>query len=827
MAGTACPVFPETVTQFSAAALFRGGEGRILRLKIKMLFMRSPLLAKLVKPIIFLALFFLNAIVAVANDPEEKNTGIEGIVITSDGQPASGVSVFITELSKGTICNQSGEFSFKNIAAGEYHLEVSMTGYEKITQQVTTTAGKITHVKIALTYSLQKLEEVIVTSGGNRFAKKESNDVSKMPLKNMENPQVYTVISKELMKEQIVTDYNSAFKNVPGAGIAEIRNQGRTTSISRGFATPQLVRNGVGSFTYTSVDPANLERIEVIKGPSATLFGSTLSSFGGLFNRVTKKPFETFKGEVSYSAASWDLNRLTLDINTPVNADKTALLRVNTALHSERSFQDAGFSRSFLIAPSFSYAVNDRLTLLLDVEMGLNKATSPTRLAPYTGGKARSVTDLGIPYKLSFANNTINYSSQQYNIFAQVRYKLSGSWTSQTVISRTRSSSDGNVVGLTILTDSTLRQTVTNQEYPYYGTDIQQNFIGDFKIGSLRNRVVAGLDYYSLRATRNDASVNMPALNFKKPGAAYNNFNISKVAPMFSTATYVNFVSNNENTYSAYVSDVLNITEELLAMASLRVDRYDNRGVYYPNLDSTAGKFSQTALSPKFGLVYQVVKDKLSLFGNYMNGFNNLSGSDFYGNTFKPNQANQLEGGVKLNFSNLTATFSYYDIAVTNITRDDPDHVNYSLQDGTQHSKGFEAEVIANPIPGMNIVAGYTYNDSKYTKSNASLEGLRPTTAGSPRTANLWISYRLVNGQARGLGFGFGGIYGSESYQSNTKTFTFTIPAYTVLDAAVFYDKPRYRIGLKADNLTSEKYWSYRLAAQNPLRITGNITFKF
>lgn len=114
-----------------------------------------------------------------------------------------------------------------------------------------------------------------------------------------------------------------------------------------------LLRNGVGSFTYATVDPANLERIEVIKGPSATLFGSTLSSFGGLFNRVTKKPFDTFKGEISYSAASWDLNRLTADINTPLNADKTALLRINTSLHSERSFQDAGFNKNFLFAPSF------------------------------------------------------------------------------------------------------------------------------------------------------------------------------------------------------------------------------------------------------------------------------------------------------------------------------------------------------------------------------------------------------------------------------------------------------------------------------------------
>lgn len=784
------------------------------------------------KNTVFLAFCLVLSLFIVANPlsvtaHNDKGTGISGVIVTSDGQPAPGVSVYLQELQKGTQTSTSGEFSFRNIAPGEYHLVVSMMGFEKINQTATVTQGIVTHLTIELQESSLTLDEVTITGGGNRFAKKESDDVSKMALRNMENPQVYTVVSKELMKEQVVTDYNSAFKNVPGAGISEVRNQGRSSNISRGFATPQLVRNGVGSFTFTTIDPANLERIEVIKGPSATLFGSTLSSFGGLFNRVTKKPFDTFKGEVSYSAGSWDLNRLTFDVNSPLTDDKKALLRVNGALHSERSFQDAGFNRNFLIAPSFSYAASDRLTLMLDVEMSAYKATSPMRVAPSVKGTKHNVRDLGMPYKLSFANNTIAYTSQQYNIFGQARYKISDSWTSQTVLSRTRSSSDGYVVGLTILTDSTLRQTVTSQEFPYYGTDFQQNFIGDFKIGNMRNRVVAGVDIYSLRGSRNDASVNMPAVKFKKPGKAYNNFTLEKVSPMFASATFTNFVSVRENTYSAYVSDVLNITDRLLAMASLRVDRYMNKGTYYPNLDSIAGNFNQTALSPKFGAVYQVVKDEVSLFANYMNGFSNVSGADFYGNTFKPNQANQLEGGVKIDWRMVTATFSYYNIEVTNVTRDDPEHPNYSLQDGTQHSRGFEAELIANPVQGLNIVAGYVYNDSRYTRANPSVEGLRPTTAGPPRMANLWVSYRFSRGAAQGLGIGFGGIYGSESYQSNTETFIFTIPSYTVLDASVFYDQPRYRLGLKADNLTSEKYWSYRLAAQNPLRVTANVTFKF
>ncbi|MFH6948812.1 TonB-dependent siderophore receptor [Flavobacterium sp. FlaQc-51] len=759
----------------------------------------------------------------------EQTGQISGSIITNDGNAGQGVIVKLIEINKSAVTNVSGNYEFKKVPLGTYTLEVTMSGYASSTETAVISAETSSvAVDIRVNSSVENLEDVVIRTGGNRFAKKESIDVAKMPLKNIENSQVYIIVSKELMKEQVITDYNSAFKNVPGAGIAEVRNQGRTTSISRGFPTPQVVRNGVGSFTYTTIDPSNLERIEVIKGPSATLFGSTLSSFGGLFNRVTKKPFDTFKGEISYSAASWDLNRLTADINTPINADKTALLRINTALHSERSFQDAGFNRNFSFAPSFSYEINDRLTLLIDAEFSIYKATSPTRLAPFVvKGTESSIEQLEIPYKLSFANNTINYTSQQYNIFAQLKYKMSEQWTSQTVLSRTRSSSDGYVVALQMMSATTLRQQVTYQESPFYGTDIQQNFIGNFKIGKLKNRVVAGLDFYSLRATRNDAIVNMPALNYKKPGDAYNNFNLEKVAPMFANAKFNNFVSNDENTYSAYVSDVLNVTDRLLAMAGLRVDRYENKGTYYPSKDSIAGNYNQTALSPKFGLVYQIMKDKISVFGNYMNGFSNVSGSDFNGNTFKPNQANQFEGGFKFDLSKISATLSYYDISVTDITRDDPDHANFSIQDGTQVSKGFEAELIANPISGLNIVAGYTYNDSKYEKSNASVQGLRPTTAGSPRTANLWASYRVVNGAAQGLGFGFGGIYGSEYYQTNTTTFKFSIPSYTVLDASLFYDQPKYRIGLKVDNLTNEKYWSYRLAAQNPTRITANVTFKF
>jgi iron complex outermembrane receptor protein len=675
--------------------------------------------------------------------------------------------------------------------------------------------------------STRQLGDLIIT-GYNKFNKKETDDIARLPLKNIENPQVYTVVTKEIMQEQVVTGYSDIFKNIPGTGVPIVYNQGRTSMLSRGFQTDNLIRNSVSGFVYTNIDPANLERVEAIKGPSGTLFNSSMISFGGLFNRVTKKPMETNRTEITYTAGSFDLNRLTVDVNRALDDDKKSLLRVNGAAGTQQSFQDAGFSRNVMLAPSFVYKAGDRLSFLLDVEASMFTATSPIRFAPATTGKITDVRNLGMDYKLSFTNNTLAYTTQQLNVFGQVNDRLSDQWRSQTNYTRTYSATRGFVTQLVGKTDSTLQQSAQIENFPYNGTEVQQNFIGDFHIGRLRNRMVVGVDVYNQKSNRSTPTVNMPVLNFRHPGAAYNNFNAAKVDSAAARAAY-SVYRTNLYTYGVYVSDVINLTDNLNVMLSLRGDRFDNKGTFYPSADSTAGAYTQNALSPKLGIVYEIVPDVVSIFGNYMNGFSNTGGTDFEGVAFKPQQANQWEGGIKLDLMNhrISSTVSYYNIDVSNMTRDDPGHAGYSIQDGTQVSKGIEAEVIANPFGGLNIVAGYSYNDSKYTQSNATVLGLRPATAGPAHLANLWASYKLLSGSAKGLGFGIGGNYGSSSFQTNTVTFAFHIPAYTVLDATVFYDQPRVRIGLKVNNFTNEKYWSYRLAPQLPTNVAADITFRF
>lgn len=267
-------------------------------------------------------------------------------------------------------------------------------------------------------------------------------------------------------------------------------------------------------------------------------------------------------------------------------------------------------------------------------------------------------------------------------------------------------------------------------------------------------------------------------------------------------------------------------------MASVRLDHFVNNGSPATKDDD----YEQTTLSPKFGLVFQPIDEKVSLFANYMNSFNNVAPvtqGDGTVESFEPERANQWEFGVKTSLMNdrITASASYYNITVSNIVRQDPNRPQFSIQDGEQYSRGVEFSLKAAPVNGLNISAGYSHNVSEYTvTSTPGLQGRRPEEAGPSDLVNGWISYRFTSGSVKGLGLGFGGNYASENYVINRSTTgRFTIPAYTVLEASLFYDATTYRIDLKVNNLTDEQYykgWS-TVNPQQPRSITAGFTYKF
>jgi iron complex outermembrane receptor protein len=790
-----------------------------------------------------------------ANDLDGNGT-IKGKITTTDGRPAGLVTVVLKGTKRSTVTDDDGTFVMNHVKPGNYTLQVRLVGYGTKEETVTVTENSTAQVNLALEVSDTQLQEVEIATGRAKFGKKESDQIARLPIKNLENPQVYSSISKDLMKEQVVTNFDDALKNTPGLtklwSSTGRPNDGAGYFSIRGFSVQPTMINGVPGLTNGGIDPANVERIEVIKGPSGTLFGSSYISFGGLLNIVTKRPYDHFGGEVGYTIGGYGLSRFTADVNAPLNDDKSAILRVNAAYHTEGSFQDAGFKKSFFVAPSLAFKANDRLSFLINAEIYNSEATNTMMLFLNRSRKLKANTpeELHMDFNKSYTSNDLTYKNPTVNFYGQANYKLSENWTSQTNLSRSSRKSDGYYSyvmfldqGVVAPSDSLASRFAYLQNSTTVTTDIQQNFIGDFKIGGMRNRVVFGLDFNDQSTTNNNsASPRFDIVDVTNPkDASYGTLSRASVdAKLAGTTGSKN--GNSAQVYSAYVSDVFNITDALLVMASVRVDRFESKGSINYLTGVTSGKYGQTGVSPKFGVVYQVVKDQVSVFANYMNGFKNVAPVNNYSlpgypDVLKPQQANQWEGGVKLDVLDhkLGFTASYYDISVTNnsvqqtVTVGDTSY-NVTVQNGTQVSKGVELEMAANPLPGLNIIAGYSYNDSKLTKSYYYQEGLRPVSAGPNTLVNLWASYTFVQGDLKGLGAGFGGNYASDNVITNdTRTGRFTLPAYVVMNATLFYNAPKYRLALKLDNVTNKEYFSgwTTVEKQMPRRLAASFAYKF
>jgi iron complex outermembrane receptor protein len=757
---------------------------------------------------------------------------IHGTITTTDGKAAENVSIFLSNTHKGTISDEKGNYNIANIIPGTYTLTLKHTGMQPQIRQIAVKAGEATVANFSITEDNKALQEVTVTSGYNKFAKKETEAVAKMPLNDLENPQVYNVIPKELLQDENIVSYNDVLKNV--AGVSQALVNGSNSFNLRGFFTTSYLRNGLQDSKENSIEVANIESIEVLKGPSATLFGSSLTSFGGLLNRVTKKPFDTFQGEISYTDGGFGLNRVTADFNTPLNPDKGLFLRTNVAYDSEGSFQDAGFTNRFFVAPSLLYKVNDRLTISLDAEIYNQKSNDFNRLFPEASFTKTNPRDLGIDWTKSYSSNDLYETDPSVSLYGTVNYKISDHWKSQTAFSQTNSTVQGDWSYNSIVGDTAVSRNPGYEHTIYNYTEVQQNFNSDFNIGKMRNRLVIGLDYFTNTVNSTSAMIyGFDEVSIKGNDPRYNELTPTSLDAALASVPYSKS-STQQSTYSAYASDVLNITDNLLAMASLRVDHFVNGGTHDINADTTTGKYHQTAFSPKLGLVYQIVPNQVSLFGNYMNGFSNnapVRQPDGTFSSFKPSEANQWEGGVKLDLfdGKLSSTLSYYHIKVSDVIHNSfvTGQTQFEVQDGGQLSKGFEAEVIANPFRGFNLIAGYAYNDIYTINTDPDADGLHQWT-GPAQTANLWLSYHFLDGSLKGFGLGVGGNYNGIAYiQQSRSQGEFYLPAYTVLNAVISYDQPVYRVSLKMDNLTNEVYWGSYVSQMMPRRFSATVAFKF
>lgn len=764
---------------------------------------------------------------------QAQNASLKGRILTSDGQPAENVTVLIQGTDKVTVSDKGGDYQLQNLKEGKYTVLYSFIGLQTQQKSVQLNNGVQTLVEnVILSESTARLEEVVVSAQRlNQFAEKQTEYVSRIPLKNMDNAQSYSLVTSALMKEQLSTDIVSSLKSITGGGTVQ-SNDGNATVYIRGFRSDASVRNGMLSYTRVPVDPQNTERIEIIKGPSATLFGGSTSnvvSSGGVINRVTKRPKENKFAEISYTAGSASLNRITLDYNSPLNSSKTVLFRLNSAFHTENSFQDQGYQKNFSLAPSLTAKLNDRMTLSVEAEYYQTKRNlyfaRGVNLKKVT---ATSFDQLKLDYELAYTSNDMAANMNSINYSAVLDTRITDNWTSKTSFMSTRNNTEGHYFRLEMVNDSVAaRNFISFLPRNTGSSQVQQDFLGQHKWSWGENKFLAGISYsqiYDDYQRYGTGFVNYDTIKVTSssvPSIALNTFN-KKLGSLASIQT-----ESSQSVTGIYAADVLKVLDGLVLSGGIRYDEFKLDDTY-KNGVSAKDAYKQNSWSPKFGIIYNY-KNMISAFANYQNGFTNQAPAvSSTGNVtnYKPVQTNQKEIGLKFDLfdGKLMSTISYYDIELKNILRQNPGNTTETIQDGEQSSKGLEADMIANPFPGFNFVAGYTLNKSKYVKvTDTSIIGNRPSYTPE-QMANFWASYRVLKGDFKGLGAGLGMNYVSKIYINDANSFY--SPAYTLFDGTVFYDKGNYRFSVKADNLANRKTWNAYGMPQKERSVLAGVTVR-
>ncbi len=660
--------------------------------------------------------------------------------------------------------------------------------------------------------------ELVVTGeqDGYRVPNTSVGTRTDTPLRDI--PQTIQVVPQEVLRDQNVTRLQDATRNVAGASQFGSSITDRDQGIRlRGFEATNPYRNGVrDQETSQIIDFANVERVEVLSGPASVLFGRTLAP-GGVVNIVTKQPLSNPYYAVDATFGSFDFYRGAIDLSGPLNDSETLLYRLNVAYQNRNAFVDRFDESQFFIAPVISLALGDRTRLTLEGEY-LDQAGSFFIGLPIEGTVLPNPNGR-IPRNRNTSEGEINRSLSRVGY--RLEHQFSDNWSLQNVFRASFFEYENSlVIGAGLNPDlRTINRTRSDfiQDTQTYG--LQTYLTGKFSTGSIDHQLLLGVDLNRIDGL-------FAGQSFSGTASPIDVFN-----PVYGLPTGpLTLVSDTDNVVDSlgfYVQDLVTLTPNLKLLLGGQFDlvRQTNED-FLANTESTE---SSDAFSPRVGLVYQPIPP-ISLYASYARSFTPQGGTDFEGNRFVPERGTQYEVGVKADLNDqLSATLAFYEITLSNVLTTDPGNPDFSIQVGEQRSRGFDLTLGGEILPGWSIIAGYAYIDAEVTEDNSIPEG---TGFGNvpEHSFNLWTKYEFQSGPLQGFGMGVGLFYVGE--RPGFFDTSYELPSYLRTDAALYYQRNRFRAALNFRNLFDVTYFesSYgrrRIFYGEPFAVQGTISWEF
>jgi iron complex outermembrane receptor protein len=699
------------------------------------------------------------------------------------------------------------------------------------------------------TIRAQTIEDINLHKTGNPNQARTLSTKSNLTV--MENPQPISIVTHEIIEQQQAKQLSDVLQNVNGMYVTSSRGNSQDSFGGRGFilGNDNIFKNGTRINSGVFPEVSGLERVEILKGANAMLYGNTAA--GGIINMITKKPKFNFGGSVGLNGGSWNSYKPTVDIYGPLS--KNIAFRVNGAYEYAESFRDVVESEKYYFNPSFLFNLSPKSQLIVEADYLKNNFTPDFGIGSITN-KDQSYSMNNYVDRNTFFGTDWQYQNvEQTSTNVTFNHQLNTNWTLNAVASYQNYTKDyfsservqwvydkkvdENRLSWTRPFNKTLNKT-------QYGS-AQVNINGEFNTGSIGHKVLIGADADYNQADAYAFNVTAPAnVLFLDDPSTWGNIAMPNTSENSLTRI-------NTRRIGVYAQDYISLTKQFKVIAGLRWSYIENM----PSIKTTYATFdksfvqnsatSDQAFSPKVGVVY-MPNDNLSVFATYTNSFASNAGyrSDEIGSLdvsgtvaqvrdrvnalskqgIKPTTIDQYEIGAKKNLwhNALAINLTLYQIMQNN------NYQNYFYVDnsgtvqtpdsnlkefaGKMRSRGVELDITGNPSENLSIIGGFSYNNSVYvdTPEKGYVEKQRLVRTPAT-TANASVFYKFTN-YAKGLKVGagiyyigdrIGGWNDSKSTNVTRKDVSrmLELKDYTTVTVSVGYEWSKFSVQGKVGNL--------------------------
>lgn len=622
-----------------------------------------------------------------------------------------------------------------------------------------------------------------------------------------ELPQSIQVITQSLIDDQTALSIDDAARNVSGVmGTLRLQTPAYDSGKIRGFFSEQRLDGLPTTYSPGHRDGiANVERIEVLKGPDAILSAGGLGSpLGGTLNVVSKRPFDTARTEIGATVGTDNYYRPHFDINQPLTNDGTALFRITGEYLDAGSFVDHIETEAYAINPTLTLAPSSDTTLTIQGRLSRWEQPDYQGL-PATGTVAgdfrldRSMFIGATDAPDSFSGLHGVTVSLDHAFATNVDATVKARWTRSSLAQITQSlvGSDGLQANIPFFGPSTWLLTngylAQEQDEFAIASDLRFRSSGE----GYRNTLLVGADYSRVSGT---ATIVLDALlggagvvDLASPGIRYPFVEPPKIP---STT----FMDEKEVVVSqgVYVQMQTTLAERLHLLGALRLA--DIATDMNDSIDGTRASTQETRLLPRIGALVEI-GDGLSAYANYSEG---LSGYGIVGLRGLPDpQSSELrETGIKFDFGPLTGTAALFQIDRHGV----PIGMDTAIMGtATERSRGFEVDVIWQPSRSWSVLGSYAYVDARVVRADAIIEPGAKRIGVPEHAGRLWVNYAFDEPALEGWSAGLG-LYAASGQAVDYANRFFT-DSYITVDAKVAYTTGDLTITGAAKNLLDEDYF--------------------